>query len=90
MVQPKNLEMTFEEFENEFGSGDAVRDSLTIVAQRLGDSQDQVSMAVATNHDSREIAGRDEIIPECDVDVCRSSYSLFLKKSWGSPSYRST
>lgn len=42
MVGADKLTMTFDAFENEFGTGDAVRDSLTIVAARSGDSQDQV------------------------------------------------
>lgn len=42
MVGEDKLTMNFEAFESEFGTGDAVRDSLTIVAARVGDSQDQV------------------------------------------------
>lgn len=42
MVGEEKLSMTLDDFENSFGTGDAVRDSLTIVAARQGDSQDQV------------------------------------------------
>eukprot|EP00892_Ulva_mutabilis_P011933 jgi/Ulvmu1/9111/UM005_0206.1 len=42
MVGDEKLAMTLDDFENSFGTGDAVRDSLTIVAARQGDSQDQI------------------------------------------------
>jgi hypothetical protein len=42
LVPDDKLTMTYDQFEGDYGVGDAVRDSMTIVVPKLNDPQDQV------------------------------------------------
>lgn len=41
-VPEDQLNLSFDDFETEYGQGDNIRDSLTIVCSKVNDAQDQV------------------------------------------------